>query len=175
MTAVIRTIPSLQLAPQVLAPVQANGDLGIENLKKITTVVVTFTVDLIEALKSKNYLDLLRIVPSLLLQGNIIAFAPLAWAEIQDTSKEESNEWHQHFTKVLDLPNDDTERLIERAFAFIPRVYATVQNILGLVADIKAFAAELSSDMNGTEAEVVNIARRANTTKMVSTEQAKAA
>lgn len=138
------------LKPTVIVP-KVSGELGIENLKTVTTVVVTFTVDIIEIIKTKNYLRLFEVVLNLIRFGNIIEVAKQAWPEILNLSGQESKQWNEHFQIVLDLEDDATEALIEQGFSFIPRVYQLVQNGIGVVAGARELYAEIVDLFDGEE------------------------
>lgn len=138
---------------------QSDGSLGIDNIKTIVTVVTTFFVDLLNVIKSRNYFDLLPLVFNLIRQGNIIAIAGLAWEEIKDTSLAESNDIHQHFVGVFNIPDDKTEQLIERAFGVIPKVYELFVSGTVLVSDAKSVWSEIQSIVKGEDLpEVLAIA-----------------
>lgn len=165
----MRVIPlkSLQLKPQLLGPTNANGDLGVANIKLIITVLVTFLTDLVTVIRDRDYLLLFRIIPALIAQGNIIAQAGLAWLEIKDTSLEESNDIHLHFTQVLDLKDDETEKLIEDAFGLVPEVYLLATNALTVVSDAKALFDKARS-IFGMKAADLKVASKANVGQLIS-------
>ncbi|MEM9836165.1 MAG: hypothetical protein AAF828_06670 [Bacteroidota bacterium] len=156
---------SKQLQPQVVTRDQ-DGNLGVESIKTIITVLVTFGVDIIAFLKAKNYLGLISLIPRLLAQGNIIAIAEQAWQEIKDTSLEESNDIHLHFTEVLDLDNDETEATIEYAFSIVPRVYGFAIDALTFVGNVRAFIDEVR-DRFGGSAKVVKMIEKVDASKLV--------
>ena len=111
---------------------QNDGQIGIENVKTILTIVIAFFTDLITAIKSKNYFLLLNIVGQLLKYGNIVFIAQEAWKEIKDTSQAESAVIVNHIKSELDLENDNLEAQIESAIEVIPEIYQLVLDVLGL-------------------------------------------
>lgn len=140
------------LKPRTLVARQADGSLGVENIKTIISTVVPLAVDFTAAIASKNWFSLAALIPRLLAQAGIIAVAEEAWKEIKDTTYEESNDIHLTFTEVLDLENDETEATIEYAFGLIPRVYGHVINAMAMFADLKLFFEEIK-DFFGKDAE----------------------
>lgn len=156
---------SNRLKPQ-LVTLNADGNLGIDSIKTVLTVVVTFAVDIIAALKDRNYFALISLLPRLLAQGNIIALAKMAWTEIKDTSLEESNDIHKHFTEVLDLKDDEAEELIEYAFGLVPRVYQFAVDALTFTGDIQAFYQEVRERF-GAKNNTEKLAAKANTNKLL--------
>ncbi|MEM9835158.1 MAG: hypothetical protein AAF828_01570 [Bacteroidota bacterium] len=106
----------------------SDGKLGVENVKIVLTIVVTFLVDLILSLRDRNYTRIITTLFNLLRYGNIIDLAKLAWQEFKDIDELESQELSDHFAETLDLPNDETEALIEYAVQLVPTYY-------GIIAD----------------------------------------
>lgn len=143
-----------RLKPAIIQ-VRADGTLGVDNIKAVLTVVVTFVVDVIKAVKANNYFALLTILPNLLRFGNIVDLAKLAWDEVLDTDLEESNDIVAHFAETLDLDDDQAEEIIEYAVSLIPRVYEFVIRGFTFVADVRAFAAEVT-DRFGAKDDVVD-------------------
>lgn len=111
---------------------QQDGTLGIDNVKNILTIVVTFFVDVVDVIKTKNYIQLLQIVWNLVRFGNIIDVAKLAWEELQEMSLEETKAVTDHIKAVLELPDEETEDKIEQAVDIIPRVYELALKVLGI-------------------------------------------
>lgn len=140
--------------PVKLVVQQEGGRLGIENVKLIVTVVTTFFVDLIQILKNKDYLNLINLIFNVIKQGNIIALAKMAWEEIKDASLEETNDIHLHFAQVLDLDNEKTEQLIERAFHLIPEVYEIALKGVALFGEVKGLFGNIKDIFSGNEMEV---------------------
>lgn len=143
--------------PVRLIVAQDDGRLGIENAKIIVTVVTTFFVDLSRIIKTRDYINLVSLLFNLIKQGNIIAVAKTAWEEIKDASLTETNDLHLHFAEVLDLDNDKTEQLIERAFALIPKAYELALKGLSLYGDVKGFVAEVGDVFKGEEIDVAEV------------------
>lgn len=141
--------------PRLMAPravtLQTDGTLGVDTAKLIITVAVTFGVDLVRAIKTGNIGSILSTLLSLISYGNLIALAEQAWDEIKDTSLEESNELNQHFADVLDLENDETERLIEFAVSVVPRVYGIALDGIGIYSGIRTLIAEVREEFSGDE------------------------
>jgi hypothetical protein len=142
------------LSPAVVR-VNADGTLGVDNVKAILTVVVTFVVDVLNAIKANNYFALLTILPNLLRFGNIIDLAKAAWEEVLDTDLEESNELVAHFASVLELTDDEAEEIIEYAVSLVPRVYEFVLRGFTFVADVRAFADEVKTRFGAKETTIV--------------------
>jgi len=128
--------PALQ-APRVVRA-QEDGKLGIENSKIVLTVVVTFFVDLIAAVREKRYIAIIEILFGLIKYGNIIAIANLAWAEFNDYDSDEIDELNAHFARVFDLENDQVEELVERAVAVVPDIYDIAQDSIGIYGRVRA-------------------------------------
>lgn len=138
------------LRPAVVS-LKADGTLGVDNIKAVLTVVVTFVVDVYNAIKTNNYFALLTILPNLLRFGNIIDLAKTAWAEVLDTDLEESNDVVAHFAETLNLTDDEAEEIIEYAVSLIPRVYEFILRGFTFVADVRAFADEVQVRFGATE------------------------
>lgn len=155
-------------APRVIRS-QADGTLGVESINTIITVGVTFTVDLLGALASRNYVGLATTVFGLLKYGNVIALLPIALAEIKDTDLEESNEVVAHFADVLDLDNDETEALIEQAVAILPAIYELVLDGYSIVGRVMELVQRARGTANGNEDDtaVIELANRANTERLI--------
>lgn len=145
-----------------------DGNLGVENVKAILTVVVTFVVDVINAVKANNYFALLTILPNLLRFGNIVDLAKTAWEEVLDTDLEESNDVVAHFAATLELTDDEAEEIIEYAVSLIPRVYEFVIRGFTFVGDVRAFATEVQGRFGASEATVTSI-EKAKTFKLAAT------
>lgn len=156
-------LKSLELKPTLLGPRSKGGKLGITNINIIVAILVTFVVDILAAVKEKDYFTMLRIIPALLAQGNIIAVAGEAWAEIKDTDVEESNDIHLQFKDVLDLKDDETEVLVEDAFGLVPKAYGIIVNSLTIVASAKELYEEARSIFSGNSNKSVRIAGKAKT------------
>jgi hypothetical protein len=163
----MRIIPfhSNRLTPK-LVTLQTDGTLGIENIKTVITVVVTFAVDIIAALKDRNYFALLSLLPRLLAQGNIIAIAGIAWKELKDTTFIESNDVHLHFVETLDLENDETEELIEYSFGLVPRIYGFAIDALTFTANVRGFYEEVK-DKFGGGTKTVKLAEKAKVDQLL--------
>jgi len=141
-----------KLQPTRVVAMSNTGELGIENIKIIMEVLVVFLVDIINILKTKNWLLLGQTILKLLSYGNVIALAEMAWQELKNVSQDESEALHQHFKDVLDLENDETELAIETAVGFIPRIYALVEDALAVVGNGQALWKEIKALVQGEEA-----------------------
>ena len=131
---------------QLLAiQLQQDGKLGIENVKMILTVVVTFFTEMILALRDRNYGQIAAIVFNLLRLGNIIQMAQMAWKEFRDMDEQEAFLVSDHFKQVFDIPNDELEAQIERAVAVVPAVYDLVGDALELLGKGKDLWAQIRS------------------------------
>lgn len=152
----MRKIVSLKSAklPYKVLVAQQGGELGIDNVKLIVTVLVTFFVDLVNIIKNKEYINLITLLFNIIKQGNIIASAKQAWEEIKDASLQETNDIHLHFTEVLDLDDDRAEQLIERAFGIIPKVYELALRVVGFISDGRALLDEVKSIFGGEELDI---------------------
>lgn len=137
----------LELRHKQLRPLKvvyiSNNELGIDNAKAVLTVAITFLVDLLAVIKTKNYLRIAEILFGLIRFGNIIDIAKDAWKEIKDLSQAESQELYNHFAQELDLENDVAEELIERAVSTIPRIYQLALDALDVVAGARDIFSEL--------------------------------
>ena len=123
--------------------IQADGKLGIENLKMILEFLVTFLVGLTQAIKDRAYTQIAALIFTLLRYGNIVALAKMAWDEFKDLSAEESALVSAHFAKVFDLRDDELEAKIEQAVAIIPVAYDIVNDTLDLVSRGQGIWAQL--------------------------------
>jgi len=132
---------------------QADSSLGIENIKGIITVLVSFFIDIVEIFKTKNWFQLVEIIFNLMRFGNIVDVAQEAWRELKDLTQPETEEVVKHITAVLDLENDKTERLIERAFEVIPKVYQLVLDGFGIYNRASDTFQELRSILRGEDEE----------------------
>ena len=133
--------------------------LGTNNLKNILTVIVTFFVDVITVIKTKNWAQLLQILLGLMRFGNIIALAKDAWNELKDLDATETKDIIEHIKSVFDLENDDTEKLIERAFDVIPRIYDLVLSALDVYSQASAIVNEIK-DIFGKDEEAASIVEK---------------
>ena len=125
------TMKHKQLAP-LRVIYKSDGSLGIDNVKEIMTIVVTFFVDLIAVLKDRNWFRLFDVILNLLKFGNIVTLAKEAWDEFKDMSPDESRAVVDHFKEIFDIENDHLEALIEHAFEVIPRIYDLVLDAWGI-------------------------------------------
>jgi len=155
-------------APRVIRS-SADGNLGVESINTIVTVGVTFTVDFLSALASRNYIGMATTAFGLLQYGNVIALLPLALEEIKDTSLAESNEVVAHFASVLDLENNETEALIEQAAALLPKIYELVLDGYSLFGRVSALVQETRQIFSGNQEDtaVIDLAFRANTERLI--------
>lgn len=119
------------LKPSVVVA-QNDGSLGVDNIKNILTVVVTFFLDVIDVVKTRNYVRLLEIVWNLVRFGNILDVAKQAWEESKELSLEESKAIVGHLKEVFDLENDSVEERIEAAIDVIPRIYELALKVVGV-------------------------------------------
>lgn len=133
---------------------QTDGSLGTNNLKGIISILVSFFVDIVEVFKTKNWFRLVEIIFNLMRFGNIVQVAQEAWKELKDLSQPETEEIVKHISAVLDLENDKTERLIERAFEVIPEVYQIALDGLGLYNRSVEVVQELRSIFRGEDEEL---------------------
>ena len=114
-----QTLPT----PRELA---SNQDLGIDNVKIVLTILLTFLTDILEVFRSGNWLRLGQTLIGLLQYGNIVMIAQQALEEFKDLDQAETQELSDHFAAEFDLPNDEVEAKIEQAVAVIPEVYELV-------------------------------------------------
>jgi len=120
-------------ALKVPAVVQPTADgLGIDNLKIIFTVVITFLVDLVNVFRGGSWLTLLQTLFSLVRYGNIIVVAQVAWTEFKDLDSQEVKALNAHFAAEFDLEDDAAEALIEEAVAIVPEIYDFALEVIGL-------------------------------------------
>jgi len=154
-----------QLRHKKLSPLrivyQKNGELGIDNIKLVLTVIITFLVDVLTIIRTKNWIRLVEIVFSLTRYGNIVDIAKDALKELKDVSQEESQQIYEHFSKEFDLENDTTEMLIEQAISTIPRIYQLIIDGLDLVGTGREIYQEISFIFN-KEGELVELSDRLN-------------
>ena len=119
------------LKPSVVVA-QNDGSLGVDNIKNILTVVVTFFLDVIDVVKTRNYVRLLEIVWNLVRFGNILDVAKQAWEETKNLSLEESKAIVGHLKEVFDLEDDSIEERIEAAIDVIPKIYELALKVIGI-------------------------------------------
>jgi len=119
-----QTLPT----PQELA----TQDLGIDNVKTVLTILLTFLTDILAVFRTGNWLSLGQTLIGLLQYGNIVMIAQQALEEFKDLSQAETEELSAHFAQEFDLPNDDVEAKIEEAVAVIPKVYELVLDSLDI-------------------------------------------
>lgn len=119
------------LKPSVVVA-QNDGSLGVDNIKNILTVVVTFFLDVIDVVKTRNYVRLLEIVWNLVRFGNILDVAKQAWEETKELSLEESKAIVGHLKEVFDLEDDSIEERIEAAIDVIPKIYELALKVIGI-------------------------------------------
>jgi hypothetical protein len=117
--------------PRELASTQ---DLGIDNIKIILTILLTFLSDILNAFKTGNWLKLGQTLIGLLQYGNIVMIAQQALEEFKDLDQQESAELSRHFAKEFDLQDDEVEEKIELAVAVIPEAYELVLDGLDIFA-----------------------------------------
>ena len=138
---------------------QANGKLGIENAKLIIEIIVIFFADIVNILKTKNWLLLGQVILKLVSYGNVIAIAQEAWQELKDVDQGESEALSLHFAAKFDLDDDDTEHVIEQAVGFIPRVYDLVEDGLDIFGRAQVIWTELRELLQPDE-KVVAISKK---------------
>ena len=109
--------------PRELASTQ---NLGIDNIKIVLTILLTFLSDILNVFKTGNWLQLGQTLIGLLQYGNIVMIAQQALEEFKDLTQSEAEELSAHFAAEFDLPNDEVEAKIEEAVAVIPEVYDLV-------------------------------------------------
>lgn len=117
--------------PRELASTQY---LGIDNIKIILTILLTFLSDILNAFKTGNWLKLGQTLIGLLQYGNIVMIAQQALEEFKDLDQQESAELSRHFAKEFDLQDDEVEEKIELAVAVIPEAYELVLDGLDIFA-----------------------------------------
>lgn len=117
--------------PRELASTQ---DLGIDNIKIILTILLTFLSDILNAFKTGNWLKLGQTLIGLLQYGNIVMIAQQALEEFKDLDQQESAEISRHFAQEFDLQDDEVEAKIEQAVAVIPEAYELVLDGLDIFA-----------------------------------------
>lgn len=132
---------------------QKGGLLGIDNIKNIMTVFIVFFIDLLEIIKSKNYVRILETVWGLVRFGNIIDIAKDAWLELKDVDQAESEELYLHFATEFDIENDQVEALIEQAISTIPRIYQITLNALSVIASAREIWMEVKN-IFGSDGEI---------------------
>ena len=104
----------------------AANSLGIENVKIVLTILLTFLSDIIKVFKTGNWLSLGQTLIGLLQYGNIVMISQNALEEFKNLDQSESAELSKHFAQEFDLPDDEVEAKIEEAVAVIPEVYQLV-------------------------------------------------
>lgn len=139
-----------QLAPpRILAITRdSDGKLGIENAKLILTAVITTSVDLIQAIKNRDWLKLVTIFLALMRYGNLVGLAQEAWAELRDTSPTEAEALARHFQQTFDIPDDALESRIEEAVLLVPKAYDLITDSLELVSRTTDLWAQLRDIFN---------------------------
>lgn len=148
-----------ELSPLTVVHLQADGTLGIDNIKTVLTVLVTFLVDLLTIIKSGNWLRLVEVLFGIIRYGNIVAIAQAAWEEFKDVSQPESEQLVAHFAETFDLENDVTEQAIEQALSTIPRIYALVIRAWDIVAEARELFQEIKDIFNG-EGQLAELSRK---------------
>jgi len=114
-----QTLPT----PRELASTQ---NLGIDNVKIVLTILLTFLTDILDVFRNGNWLRLGQTLIGLLQYGNIVMIAQQALEEFKDLSQAEAKELSDHFASEFDLPDDEVEAKIEEAVAVIPEIYELV-------------------------------------------------
>ncbi|WP_282781097.1 hypothetical protein [Phaeodactylibacter xiamenensis] len=117
--------------PRELASTQ---NLGIDNIKIVLTILLTFLSDILNAFKTGNWLKLGQTLIGLLQYGNIVMIAQQALEEFKDLDQQESAEISRHFAQEFDLQDDEVEAKIEQAVAVIPEAYELVLDGLDIFA-----------------------------------------
>ena len=117
--------------PRELASTQ---NLGIDNIKIVLTILLTFLSDILNVFKTGNWLQLGQTLIGLLQYGNIVMIAQQALEEFKDLDQQESAELSRHFAQEFDLQDDEVEAKIEQAVAVIPEAYELVLDGLDLFA-----------------------------------------
>lgn len=120
-----------QLAPMPVA-FQADGSLGVINVKVVLTILITFLVDLFQVFRKGNWMQLVNTIFNLIRFGNIVVIAKDAFAEFKDIDATESREVVNHIKAELDLDNDEVEAAIESAIELIPEVYDLALEVLAI-------------------------------------------
>jgi hypothetical protein len=143
---------------------QSGGSLGVDNIKTVITVIVTFFVDLILSINDRKFSRIIATLFGMLQYGNLIVLGKEAWNEVKDTDLVESNDLVAHFAAEFDIKDDETERIIEYAVGLIPRIYELVLDSTSVVnraiALYEEARAEFSKDAFGYEPQDVVIAQR---------------
>ena len=117
--------------PRELASTQ---NLGIDNIKIVLTILLTFLSDILNVFKTGNWLQLGQTLIGLLQYGNIVMIAQQALDEFKDLDQQESAELSRHFAQEFDLQDDEVEAKIEQAVAVIPEAYELVLDALDIFA-----------------------------------------
>jgi superfamily I DNA and RNA helicase len=117
--------------PRELASTQ---NLGIDNIKIVLTILLTFLSDILNVFKTGNWLQLGQTLIGLLQYGNIVMIAQQALEEFKDLDQQESAELSRHFAQEFDLQDDEVEAKIEQAVAVIPEAYELVLDGLDIFA-----------------------------------------
>ena len=117
--------------PRELASTQ---NLGIDNIKIVLTILLTFLSDILNVFKTGNWLQLGQTLIGLLQYGNIVMIAQQALEEFKDLDQQESEELSRHFAQEFDLQDDEVEAKIEQAVAVIPEAYELVIDGLDIFA-----------------------------------------
>jgi hypothetical protein len=117
--------------PRELASTQ---NLGIDNIKIVLTILLTFLSDILDVFKTGNWLQLGQTLIGLLQYGNIVIIAQQALEEFKDLDQQESAELSRHFAQEFDLQDDEVEAKIEQAVAVIPEAYELVLDGLDIFA-----------------------------------------
>mgnify|MGYP000592638206 CR=1 FL=1 len=128
---------SRKLLPVAIVERKQGEKLGVENLKLVFTILITFGEDIVIALQRRSFAAMFEVILNLLKFGNIIEIAQVAWLELKDPSLPETEEVIEHFKEELDLENDEVEAKIEAAADLVPEVYRTVMNALLLLTNVQ--------------------------------------
>ena len=166
--ATIRSLNFRKLDAPKVVRLNSEGQLGVENIKSVITVVVTFLVDLILSINDRKYSRIIATLFGMLQYGDLIALAKLAWAEVKDTDLVESNDVVAHFAKELDLPDDKAEAVIEYAVGLVPQIYEIFLDGSDLITRVTALYQAARIRFAGDGTAEVDAARSIDLTKVLS-------
>ncbi|MFQ5561202.1 MAG: hypothetical protein ACE5FU_11550 [Nitrospinota bacterium] len=106
--------------------------LGIENIKKIFTALITIGMNLKNLIADFSLWELGQFAFELMKMRGLISVAKEALKEFGDLSHEESEALAVHFTDEFDIPNDELEENIELLIELIPASYLHIEKTLDL-------------------------------------------